>query len=188
LSTVLSLAANIKTGTDHREWTKALFDSVAAEPDPAAAAKLLSAQLARSGARERVALIGALTLVSAPGASGTLQSLLTAPDAAVRKETIRALSAARTPDACKLLLATARNGLAADEQTLALVGAIATLEKLDLPAAAKVDEYRAAWALATRDEERQSIIAAVKKIRNPAAAVFLQDIVFEKNKTTVLGK
>jgi hypothetical protein len=176
LPAVLSLAANIKTGADHREWTRALFDSVALEPDAASAARLLSARLARSGARERAALIGALTLVNAPGASDTLQSLLAAPDAAVRKETIRALSAARTPDACKLLLATARNGLAADEQTLALVGAIATLDKLDLPAAAKVGEYRAAWALATRDEERQSIIAAVQKIRAPAATAFLQEI------------
>ncbi|OAM87755.1 HEAT repeat domain-containing protein [Termitidicoccus mucosus] len=177
LSAVLSLAANIKAGADHREWTRALFDSVALEPDAASAARLLSAQLARSGARERAALIGALTLVNAPGASDTLQSLLAAPDTAVRKETIRALSAAQTPDACKLLLATARNGLAADERTLSLIGAIATLERLDIPAAAKVGEYRAAWSLASRDEERQSIIAAVKKIRAPAAASFLKEII-----------
>ncbi len=176
LSAVLSLAANIKTGADHREWSRALSDSVALEPDAASAARLLSGQLARSGARERAALIGALTLVNAPGAAGTLQSLLATPNAAVRKETIRALSTARTPDACKLLLATARNGTAADERTLALVGAIATLEKLDLPAAVKVGEYRAAWALATRDEERQSVIAAVKQIRVPAASAFLKEI------------
>ncbi|MDR0353873.1 MAG: HEAT repeat domain-containing protein [Opitutaceae bacterium] len=176
LADILDIAGNIRAAADRREWRRALFTAAGDAPAPASAATALSAAIARATGPERAALIGALTLVNAPAATDTLQTLLAAPDAAVRKETLRALSAAQTPEACKLLLAAARNGAAPDERTLALIGAIATLEKLDQPAAAKIGEYRAAWPLATRDEERQAIIAAVKKIRAPSATAFLKEI------------
>jgi HEAT repeat protein len=198
---ILAVAPGIRSASDQREWTRALYAATADSAPDTAARQLASALGAGAGNAKadlqtnatsagaaalagprRAALIGALTLVNAPGASDTLRSLLAAPDPAVRKETIRALSATRdAPAACKLLLETARNAPADDERTLALIGAIATLEKLNLPAAAKVGEYRAAWSLATRDEERQSIIAAVKKIRAPAASAFLKE-------TTPAGK
>ncbi len=173
---VLPLASNIESATDRREWTQALFAAVASEPDAATAAKLLAGWLSDRGTPERAAVIGALTVISAPVATDTLKSMLASSDSTIRKETIRALSAARTPDAYRLLLKTASTAPAPTEQILALVGAIATLEKLTMPSAEKVTEYRKTWNLATRSEERQTIVAAVRKIRHRTASAFLKEI------------
>ncbi len=176
LATVAALVPLIQRSADRREWRRAFFNAVAAEPDGAAATRLLSAALAVPEPLERPALIGALTLVTDPGATAALRTLLDVPDLESRKEVIRALSAARTEGAYTLLLAQTRRATDSGERILSLRGCLETIQSPDLFLSnRKLGGYRETWPLAERIEEKQAIIDAVRKMGGRDAAAFVKE-------------
>ncbi|HTJ78248.1 MAG TPA: ThuA domain-containing protein [Rariglobus sp.] len=177
LADVLPLSAFIKTGSDRRDWQKSVFITAGTHANPAEAVKLLQAAISTPNAKERPVLIGALTVIDGDESAKALRALLAIPDAGARKEVIRALSAARTEGAFTLLLETAKNTTDTTERILALRGYLDTVDSQHLNDEKRVAAYRAAWPLASRTEEKDAIIAAVKRINpnNGDAKKFLKE-------------
>ncbi len=172
LPAILSLDA----APNRREWSKALYAAAALHPEPAAVVTLLQKQLAAAKPADRPFLIAALTMVKSDNAKAALDAMLTSPDIDIRKETIRALSSARSETAFELLLARINAATDTSERLLAQRGAIDTIDQLTLPANDKIDAYRKLWQTADTQETKDAIIAAVKRIRGSAAARFLKEI------------
>ncbi len=182
---ILALTPNLKKAADRREWRKALFSAASAQPKNSQAIALIQTALAQPDAPESPVLIGALTVLPGEESTKVLRALLASPDAAVRKDIIRALAAARSEGAYALLKETAQNSKESSEQTLALRGYLETLAALDnLKPAQRVEGYRAAWPLASRPEEKAAILAAVKEIKGKDAEKFLKEFAPAEPKPT----
>ena len=176
LSTVIELTGNAKKSADQRGFRKALFTCASAEADHAKAAGLLGKALANPALVDRATFIGALTLITGPEAETLLAQLLTAPAAADRKDVIRALSAARTDGSLSLLQKTAGNSAANDERILAVRGCIETIPTLDGQSnAGQVSQFRKLWPLASRPEEKDAILAAVRQLKCKESEAFLKE-------------
>ena len=175
-SLILALAPDLKKPADRREWRKALFAAASTQPENGQALALVQAALAQPDAPERPVLIGALTVLPGEESTKVLRAMLASSDAAVRKDIIRALAAARSEGAYALLKEIAQNSHESSEQILALRGYLDTLAAFEnLKPAQRVEAYRAAWSLASRPEEKAAIIAAVKEITGRDAEKFLKE-------------
>jgi type 1 glutamine amidotransferase/HEAT repeat protein len=183
LPQILPLAANLKRPADRREWTKALYTAAASHPDAGEAAALLQKQLPAATPADRASLIAALTMVQSDTAKTALTAMLTDSDIDVRKETIRALSSARTETAYDLLIGHIAAATDTTERLLAQRGAIDTLDALTtISTNDKVAAYRNLWKTAGTQEPKDAIIAAVKRIKGTAAAALLKEIAPAKTK------
>jgi HEAT repeat protein len=176
LSSVIELAGNAKKSADQRGFRKALYTSASAEADHAKAAGLLGKALANPALLDRATFIGALTLVTGPEADALLAQLLTAPAAADRKDVIRALSAARTEGSLSLLQKTAASATGDDERILAVRGCIETIPTLDGQTnVGQVTQFRKVWPLASRAEEKDAILAAVRQLKGKESETFIKE-------------
>ena len=175
-SLILGLTPKLQKSPDRREWRKAPFSSASAQPKNSQAIVLIQTALAQPDAPERPVLIGALTVLPGEESTKVLRSLLASPDAEVRKDIIRALAAARSDGAYTLLKETAEKSTEPTEQILALRGYLDTLAALNnLKPAQRIADYRAAWPLASRQEEKDAILAAVKQIKGKEADKFIEE-------------
>ena len=176
LSSVVDLAGNAKKSADQRGFRKALFTCASAEADHAKAAGLFGKALANPALVDRATFIGALTLVTGPEADALLAQLLTAPATADRKDVIRALSAARTEGSLSLLQKTAGSASAGDERILAVRGCIETIPTLDGQTnAVQVSQFRKLWPFASRSEEKDAILAAIRQLKGKEAETFIKE-------------
>ncbi len=176
LSSVIELAGNAKKSADQRGFRKALYTCASSEADKAKAAGLLNKALANPALVDRATFIGALTLVTGSEADALLTQLLNAPATADRKDVIRALSAARTEGSLKLLQKTAGSATDPSERILAIRGCIETIPTLDGQSnAAQVSQFRKLWPIASRAEEKDAIVAAVRLLKGNESAAFLKE-------------
>ncbi|MCX6937903.1 MAG: ThuA domain-containing protein [Verrucomicrobia bacterium] len=182
MASIIKLSENAKKSADQRGFRKALFTSVGFVDDAAKAAELLGGAIAdpaQPGGRST--FIGALTLVKGPEADTLLARLLNAPDAADRKDVIRALSAARIEGSLKLLQATAKKATNEDERILAFRGCIETIPAIEnLNKIGQIAAYRSLWPLAIRSEEKNAILAAVRELKTNEAQEFLKEFKAEE--------
>jgi hypothetical protein len=110
--------------------------------------------------------------------------MLASPDAEVRKDIIRALSSARSKGAYTLLLETAQKSTENSEKILSLRGFLETLSSMDgLSSSERVDGFRAAWPLATRQEEKNAILSAAKAMKSKLADKFVEEFAPSNRKT-----
>lgn len=176
LSVIISIAPNIKKSADRRDWRKALYGAIDGNPEPRLISKLLIDALANPALPERSSFIGALTLLDTPEAIATLNTMLSAPEAAARKDVIRALSSARTTGSLKLLQQTASASIAPDEKILSVRGCIETITSFEIMRPAdRVARYREVWPLAERTEEKDAILAAVRELKGKDAEKFVKE-------------
>lgn len=176
LPVVLEQAANVKKSAERRDWRKALFNTASTHPSATDAVALVVRRLESADAGERPLLIGALTQIRAPEATEALDQMLSATDPDARKSVIRALSSARAQESLDLLIKVASGAAPEDERILALRGAVETVPALEnLNASARVDRFRKLWPLAFRQEEKDSILAAVRQIKDRSATRFLNE-------------
>ena len=173
---ILTLTSKIQKSADRNEWRKALLATAAMQPNDGKAVTLVQAALDKTEAPERTILLGALTVLPGDESTKTLRSMLASPDVEVRKDIIRALAAARSDGAYTLLKETAEKSTDPTEQILALRGYLDTLAALNnLKPAQRIADYRAAWPLASRQEEKDAILAAVKQIKGKEADKFIEE-------------
>lgn len=155
---------------------KAVARATALDPNPAAAVEQLSASLPGADPAQAADIFKLLAAIDTPESGAKLTALLASGDLESRKQVIRALAAARNITAFPILLAAAEKGQDSTERILALRGFIDTIPVLEgrlIPQ--KLQDYRAAWKLATRDEEKTAIRDAVAKIDKPEAKRFLEE-------------
>ncbi len=106
-----------------------------------------------------------------------LDQMLGASEPESRKAVIRALSAARGQESLDLLVKVASGASPEDERILALRGAVETIPSLEnLKPSARVDHFRKLWPLAFRQEEKDSILAAVRQIKDKNASRLLEEL------------
>ena len=173
---ILPLTSKIQKSADRNEWRKALLATAAMQPNDGKAVTLVQAALDKTEAPERTILLGALTVLPGDESTKTLRNMLASPDVEVRKDIIRALATARSDGAYTLLKETAEKSTEPTEQILALRGYLDTLAALNsLKPAQRITDYRAAWPLASRQEEKDAILAAVKQIKGKEADKFIEE-------------
>ncbi|PTX99756.1 hypothetical protein DB346_18230 [Verrucomicrobia bacterium LW23] len=161
---------------ERKSLEKALMTSSRAFRDADQPAETFQLALSSAAPEVRRILIIGLASLGSPKASAALGSMLQDPEVDARKEVIRALSSSRAPFAVSLLIGAAKAGKEPSERILALRGYLDTVQDLPSSGDAKVDLYKAAWPLAERDEEREVILAALKKMNNTKSRKLLETL------------
>ena len=156
---------------------KAVARATALDRNPAAAVALLSEALAGANTDQKAELIKLLAVIDIPESADKLHTLLAAGDLDSRKQVIRALASARNKSSCPLLREAAEKGQDTSERILAVKGFIDTIPALPGRSSGdQVADYRVAWKLAERDEEKNAVRSAVAGINKPEAKKFLEEI------------
>lgn len=166
LNRVIALMPQVKTNTERNSLEGALVHCTRGAADKDQAADSLLAAVQQATPENKSMLIAALASVGSPKASANLETLLKAPSVEDRKGVIRALSQVHTPGADKLLLQAVAQGADPSEKVLALRGYLDSIRAQNLRAQQRVEAYRAAWPLATRQDDRQAILDALKNMNN----------------------
>jgi len=169
LNRVVDLLPGVKTASERKALESALFRCARSAADKDKTADFLLAALKGASPENRSAFIVALASVNSPKASSGLQSLLQAPSVDDRKNVIRALSSAHNPDADKLLLQAASHSSEPSEKILALRGYLDSIRAQNLSEPKKVEAYKVAWPLATRPDDQQAILDALKNMKGDEA-------------------
>ena len=165
LPALLDLLLSAEKTADRRALQRALAATFAASPDAPAAA-LAVERLPRSSAATRPALIAILASMDAPAALAAVETELADPDSTRRRDALRALASARNPSTRSLLRAAATTRLEVPAERILAQGALLDLlrEADSISANAKVSDYDALWPHLQRDEERQAVLAALRKM------------------------
>jgi len=170
LPTVLGLFSKTRTASERRSMERALLEVVRVAPDPDAVADAIDRTLGTIRGPARYSLLTALVLTGTDHARAILAGLMRSPTTEERREVIRAISGARNPRLDRLLIADARNTPDPVERILALR---AYLDLLQVPNGRSIDEitagYGTAWSLASRAEEQDAILAALRHMNTNAA-------------------
>ncbi len=169
LPRVLELIPQAKTGAEHKSLNAALARSALLYSDKDKAADLITAALTGAPPDNREALIAALASIGSEKAAAALENLLQAPSVDDRKEVIRALSLVRNGTSDELLFQSASHGKEDSEKILALRGYLDSIQAQQLAKDTLLEDYKKAWPLASRQEEKDAILAAVKNMRGAAA-------------------
>jgi hypothetical protein len=170
LTRLTGLLPRAATGAEHKSLNTAILRCARTAADKDQAVDFLAGALQNASPAARSILLTALASVPSAKATATLQTQLGAPGIEARKEVIRALSAAHTPDADSLLLEAAGHGPELSVKILALRGYLDNISAEAAPLPQRVLAYRKAWSLATRPEEREAILAALKHTKGKDAA------------------
>jgi type 1 glutamine amidotransferase/HEAT repeat protein len=164
LGKCLTLVSSVK-GRNAENFQKAVVRAAIFEPSPSSAAMQIVAAFDQGDASQKEILINVLARLKVKEANDKLAAILNSQDVDQRKQAIRALSSARSATSLALLPVIAGNGQSNSEKILALKGYIDTIEALsDLSNNDRFKAYLTAWKLASRDDEKSAIRAAVKKI------------------------
>jgi hypothetical protein len=176
LNRVIALMPQVKTGAEHNSLQLALIHCTrnAADKDQASDSLLTAVQQATPD--NKATLIVALASVDSPKAIANLQTLLQAPSVDDRKSVIRALSLAHAPGGDKLLLQAAAQGTDPSEKILALRGYLDSVRAQNLHEQQRVEAYRAAWPVATRQDDKQAILDALKNMNGRDAQKAYQEL------------
>jgi type 1 glutamine amidotransferase len=166
LPALLDLLLSAEKPADRRALQRALAATFAASPDAPAAAALAVERLPRSSAATRPALIAILASMDAPAALAAVETELADPDSTRRRDALRALASARNPSTRSLLRAAATTRLEVPAERILAQGALLDLlrEADSISANAKVSDYDALWPHLQREEERQAVLAALRKM------------------------
>ncbi len=164
LGKCLTLVSSVK-GRNAENFQKAVVRATIFDPSPSAAALQIVSAFDQGDPSQKEILINVLARLEVKEATDKLGAILNSQDVDQRKQAIRALSSARSATSLALLPVIAGNGQSNSEKILALKGYIDTIEALsDLNNNDRFKAYLTAWKLASRDEEKSAIRAAVKKI------------------------
>lgn len=154
-----------------------LARAAALDKDPAAASRILADSLATLPPAGRDDIFAILADLDTEAGRSALGGFLASDDPEVRKQAIRALAASRNRSSYLLLRPAAEKATESSERVLALRGWIDAIgANSALRPKEAVLDYRAAEALASRPEERDAIIAAVKRLRGSEAQAFLVEL------------
>ena len=164
LDRIVGLLPQAKTNAEHKSLNATLLRCARVAADKDRAADFLIDALHGAAPETRGILLAAIATVPSPKAAACLQNQLAAPSVEERKEIIRAVTLARTPDADKLLLDAASHGAEPSEKILALRGYLDSIQAQDISPPQRVMAYRIAWPLAVRPEEKQAILDALKHL------------------------
>jgi len=169
LPTVLSLLQKSRNAAERRSMERALLEVVRATPEPDRVVDAINRTLAATRGSARYSLLVALALAGTDHSRAILSDITRSQAAEDRREAINAIAGARDPRLAPLLLAAARNAADPNERILALRS---YLDSLQLPSGRSETEicetYAAAWPLASRSEERNAIIAALRRMKTDA--------------------
>ncbi len=176
LAAVLKLMPLAKTGPQRKNLGNSLSHAAALATDKNAAADLINAAMTGATPDNRQILIAALASIDSDNAAAELKKLLQAPSVDDRKEVIRALSTVRNSNSDELLFESAKNGQESSEKILALRGYLDSIQVQNLNSSALLDDYKKAWPLAIRQEEKDAILAAIKNMRGEVAKKLLEQI------------
>jgi type 1 glutamine amidotransferase len=182
LNRVVGLLPQAKTGGERKSVDAALLRCARGAPDKDKTADFLLGAVQGLTGDVRNALLVTLASLDSPKATSGLQSLLKAPTVDDRKEVIRALSSAHNPGADKLLLDAASHGTEDSEKVLALRGYLDSIREQKLHDREKVEAYKAAWPLATRDDDKQAILDALKNMGGNDAKKAVDELSAEVHK------
>jgi type 1 glutamine amidotransferase len=163
LGKCMTLISSVK-GRNAENFQKAVVRAAIFDPSPSSAATQIVASFDQGDESQKEILINVLARLEVKEANDKLASILNSQDVEQRKQAIRALSAARSSASMSLLPTIAGNGQTNSEKILALKGYIDTIAALDLTMNDRIKAYLTAWKLASRDEEKSAIKAAVLKI------------------------
>ena len=176
LPVLLPLFAKV-TPANRLAIQKAVARATALDPDPTAAVSLLSQALDGADADQKAELIKLLAVTDIPQSAEKLKALLAAGDLDSRKQVIRALAAARNKSSAPLLREAAEKGQDPNERILAVKGFIDTIPAIkDRNRGEQIADYRVAWKLAERDEEKNAVRDAVVRINKPEAKKLFDEI------------
>jgi type 1 glutamine amidotransferase len=184
LPAVLKLLPLTKDGAQRKSVNTALAHAAALNPDKGAAVDLLTPALTGATPDNRQALIAALASIDSDKAAAALHTLLQAPAVEDRKEVIRALSTVRNSNSDALLFEVASQGKETSERILALRGYLDSIQAQKIAPSTLLDDYKKAWPLAQRQEEKDAILAAIKNTRGAAAKKLLTELTPEADSTT----
>lgn len=176
LNRVIALMPQVKTNAERNSLELALIHSTRAAVDKDQAADSLLAAVQQASPENKSMLIATLASVDSPKAIEDLQTLLKAPSVDDRKSVIRALSQVHVPSGDKLLLQAAAEGTDPSEKILALRGYLDSIRAQNLRAQSRIEAYRAAWPLATRQDDKQAILDALKNMNNRDAEKAYQEL------------
>jgi len=163
LAKCLTLVSSVKE-KNAENFQKAVVRAAIFDPAPDKAATQIAAAFDQGDAAQKEILINVLARLEVKEANDKLAAVLNSQDVDLRKQAVRALSSARSSASLALLPVIAEKGQTNSEKILALKGYIDTISALDLDNNARIKAYLNAWKLASRDEEKSAIRAAVKKI------------------------
>jgi type 1 glutamine amidotransferase/HEAT repeat protein len=164
LGKCLTLVSSVK-GRNAENFQKAVVRAAIFDPSSSSAATQIVTAFDQGDASQKEILINVLARLEVKEANDKLAAILNSQDVDQRKQAIRALSSARSATSFALLPVIAGNGQSNSEKILALKGYIDTIEALsDLNNNDRFKAYLTAWKLASRDEEKSAIRAAVKKV------------------------
>jgi len=181
LAKLLTLIPNAKTAQDQKGLSSALSLAARSNPNQNEAAALLEKELPAAQPAIRDLLIITLANMECEKASSALEKLLNNPDVDARKDVIRTLSGAKTPSTTRMLLQAAQKAQDPTERILALRG---YLDGLDAQQNKKPVDYKNVWPLASRQEEKDAILASLKKMHGPVAEGILKELAPQPNTQT----
>ncbi len=154
-----------------------LVRAAALDGDPAAASRLLAASLDTLPPAGRDDVFAILADLDTEEGRVAIGEFLVSGDADVRKQAIRALASSRNQSSYVLLGLAAEKATEPSERILALRGWIDAIgANTRIRPKQAVLDYRVAAAMATRSEEREAIVAALKRTRGPEAVAFLAEL------------
>jgi hypothetical protein len=182
LNRVVGLLPQAKTGAERKSLDTALQRCARFSTDKDKAADFLLAAVPSATGDTRNSLLAAIASIDSPHAAAGLQGLLQASSVDDRKSVIRVLSSAHNPNADKMLLAAAEHGQVDSEKILALRGYLDSIRAQNLQVDDQVKAYRTAWPLATRDDDKQAILDALKNLKGNAAKKALSELSAENHK------
>ena len=164
LAQCLTLISSVK-GRNAENFQRAVVRAVMLDQSPAKTATQIAAAYDQGDAAQKEILINVLARLEVKEANDKLAAILNSQDIELRKQALRALSSARSASSLELLPVVAEKGQSNSEKILALKGYIDTINSLtDHDENNRIKDYLIAWKLASREEEKSAIRAAVKKI------------------------
>ena len=170
LPTVLALLPKATTVAQRRAMERALLEVVRAAPNPDPITDAIAQTLATTHGPARYSLLIALALTGTDHARAILSDILHSASSQDRREALHAITGARNSRLDVLLIDAARSDPDNNERILALRDYLDTLQIQNGRSEAVIDAgYATAWSLATRDEERDAIIAALRHFNTNAA-------------------
>ena len=137
-------------------------------PDPAHA-DAITAQMAKATGPAKLTLIRVLRSVGGPKALAAVRDAMKDPNEEVRNTAVRTLCDWLSPEAADDMLALAKGGQTPAQKLLGLRGYIRITRDKAIAEPQRLTMITQASELATRDEEKRQILAAISAVNSPAA-------------------
>jgi len=140
---------------------------------PAALVEQLCSALDKAEVRQKLALLGVLSVAGGADALKAVRAAVDDSDAEVRRAAIRALGSWGSADAAPHLLELAKKATNQNDKTLCLRGYLGLASRGDLPGRQRLSMCREVQGLLERDDEKRLLLGALGSINTPASVAMI---------------